>query len=351
MLDTVNNKKIDFEMASEIASKLMENVSSAIFGQENLIVETLCAFLANGHILMTGAPGLAKTTLVRVFAKNLGLQFGRVQFTPDLLPSDITGSEILNIDPESQVRSFEFASGPIFANLVLADEINRASPRTQSAMLEAMQERTVTVAGRMHRLPKPFMVFATQNPYESEGTFPLPEAQLDRFLIHSIVEYPSKEAEMKILSEHAADSLVGESCFREDEEQRYTIDAQTIDALLKEVNKIRIDEEVLMGINSLVRSTRPNDFYCPEDLKSSIWYGAGPRAGLSLISTSRALALVEGSQYVRWQHIRRMCRPVLRHRIRLTSQAMHQQLDEDYLIGTLLQRVEEQHANLAKGIT
>src|SRR4051812_36111842 len=159
---------MSFQDATSLAARLRDNVGQAIFGQETLITETLCCLMAGGHILMTGAPGLAKTTLVRVFGRNLGLRFGRVQFTPDLLPADIIGSDILNIEPGSGRRHFEFSQGPVFTNLLLADEINRASPRTQSALLEAMQERTVTVSGHLHTLPQPFMVFATQNPFESE---------------------------------------------------------------------------------------------------------------------------------------------------------------------------------------
>ena len=202
--------QLSLEEAANIASGLKKSVCNSIFGQEGLITETLCCLLSGGHILVTGAPGLAKTTLVRIFAKHLGIDFGRIQFTPDLLPSDIIGSEILNIDPVTGERKFMFSKGPIFTNLLLADEINRASPRTQSALLEAMQERTCTVGGDIHNLSDAFMVFATQNPFESEGTFPLPEAQLDRFLAHTLVGYPDKASEEQILHAHVENRLIGE---------------------------------------------------------------------------------------------------------------------------------------------
>lgn len=341
-----------FAEAADLAASLKERIGQAVFGQEDLITETLCCLLAGGHILMTGAPGLAKTTLVRVVARNLGLGFGRVQFTPDLLPADITGSDILNIEPDTGRRHFEFAPGPVFANLLLADEINRASPRTQSALLEAMQERSVTVGGRMHPLPLPFMVFATQNPFESEGTFPLPEAQLDRFLVHTLVGYPGAEAEQRILREHAAGQLFGEQQTTaetiKDGDGRLTL--AEVQGLVARTRQIAVDDALLQGIRDLVRSTRPEDELCPEDARRWIWYGAGPRAGLSLVSVARAAALLERSEAVRWEHVRRMAKPVLRHRVRLAAQAARDGMTEDELVGMLITRSEERQKNLAKGI-
>lgn len=342
------NNSLSFSEANDLSTQLLEHVSSSIFGQEDLILETLCCFLAGGHILMTGAPGLAKTTLVRVFSENLGLKFGRVQYTPDLLPSDITGAEILNIDPETQRRSFEFSKGPIFVNLLLADEINRASPRTQSAMLEAMQEKSITVAGKTHYLNLPFMVFATQNPYESEGTFPLPEAQLDRFLLHTLVQYPSKEAELQILTEHAADRLVGEQ-HEEKQKKPLAIGVEKIRAMIAKTKEITIEPEILSAINELVRSTRPESEFCPEKYKDLVWYGAGSRAGLSFISVIRALALIEGVESVRWRHVRRMAKPVLRHRLKLVPHAGRMEFDEDRFIDILLDEIEARHHTFAKG--
>ncbi len=335
--------------ATTMAARLRENVAKAVFGQEQLITEALCCLLSGGHILMTGAPGLAKTTLVRVFARHLGVAFARIQFTPDLLPSDIVGSEILNMDTATGQRHFSFAGGPVFTNLLLADEINRASPRTQSALLEAMQERCVTVAGKQHVLPQPFMVFATQNPFESEGTFPLPEAQLDRFLLHTLVAYPDAESESRILAEHAAGKLVGEQHGVQSAQHEQTSHAQIAD-LISCVRHVHVDEAVITGIRDLVRSTRPEDDLCPDQLKQVIWYGAGPRAGLSLISVSRALALLEGQDSVRWEHVRRLARPALRHRMCLTAQGARDEMSADTVIGNLLERCEENHKNLARGL-
>ena len=209
-MDKEQHNNISFEEAVSKIADLKKQLNRHILGQEDLITEALCCFLTGGHLLITGAPGLAKTTLVKVVARLLGLDFARIQFTPDLLPSDIVGSEILNIDPETSQRHFVFSKGPVFGNFILADEINRASPRTQSALLEAMQEHTVTVSGKHYKLPEPFMVFATQNPFESEGTFPLPEAQIDRFLLHSLISYPNEDAEIEILRAHVDNDLIGE---------------------------------------------------------------------------------------------------------------------------------------------
>jgi len=336
---------LNFGEAVNHVRSLEERIGHLIFGQEELVREVMCCLLASGHVLITGAPGLAKTTLVRVIASNLGLHFGRIQFTPDLLPSDITGCEVLNIDPETQRRTFMFSQGPVFGNFILADEINRASPRTQSALLEAMQERKITVAGKNYELPNPFMVFATQNPFESEGTFPLPEAQLDRFLLHAFMSYPEESAELKILHEHAANALVGEIAERK---EAHPISSKHITEMIACVRKIKISDEILFAIKELVRSTRPGDVHCPQELASSLWYGAGPRAGISLVSVCRSLALMEGMEYVSWRHVRRLAKPVLRHRLRLTLAANRDRLNVDDLIETLLTGLEERHTGLAK---
>lgn len=341
---------INFGQATELVDKLRMKVGESVFGQEDLLEETICCFLSGGHILMTGAPGLAKTTLVRVFGRCLGLEFGRIQFTPDLLPSDIIGAEILNIEPGSGRRTFEFSKGPIFTNLLLADEINRASPRTQSALLEAMQERTSTVSGEVHPLPEPFMVFATQNPFESEGTFPLPEAQLDRFLIHALVDYPGPEAEEQILKSHALSELEGEKRSSDSTVGAPMMEKKEVVQLLEVCSRIKIDQELIKVVSELVRSTRPHDSNCPADISEAIWYGAGPRAGISLISLGKAYALLSGEESVRWSHVKRMAKPALRHRIRLTSQAGRDRLLEDNVVDDLLDRLENRHKYLAKGI-
>lgn len=333
----------------EIVDELRRKVNAAIFGQDDLITETLVCFLSSGHILMTGAPGLAKTTLVRVFSQHLGLDFGRIQFTPDLLPSDIIGTDILNMEASGK-RSFEFSRGPVFTNLLLADEINRASPRTQSALLEAMQEKSCTVSGTLHRLPNPFMVFATQNPFESEGTFPLPEAQLDRFLLHTLVQYPDQAAEEHILKTHAAGRLAGEQRDLNAYKSDTPLNTETIQALMRQCQAIRVDDAILRAVTELVRSTRPDSENCPEDIRKGIWYGAGPRAGISLVSAGKAMALLDKSEEVRWHHVKRLVKPVLRHRIRLSAQATRDRLTEDRVIDELVDRLESRHKFLAKGI-
>ena len=333
--------------AHEYAAKLRKEVALSIYGQDRLVTETLCCFLAGGHILMTGAPGLAKTTLVRVFASHLGLSFGRIQYTPDLLPSDIIGSELLHVDQASGKRYFEFSKGPIFVNLLLADEINRATPRTQSAMLEAMQERRITVGHQNHLLPDPFMVFATQNPFESEGTFPLPEAQLDRFLIHTLVEYPDSESELKILKSHASNSLAGETGI---ENKAFTLGVDLTQKIMAAVKSIKVEDHIIDGVNHLVRATRPDSSSSLEHLRSKVWYGAGPRGGIALISTARALALMEGEDTVRWSHVKRLAKPVLRHRIRLASQVLNENQQIDALIDEVVEYVEKVKSKASRGL-
>ena len=347
-----SSSALTFTAARQKIDTLRSNVNQSIFGQDDLITETMTCLLSGGHILMTGAPGLAKTTLVRVFAESLSLEYGRVQFTPDLLPTDILGTDILNIDPETSQRSFEFAPGPIFVNLVLADEINRASPRTQSALLEAMQERSCTIAGKSYQLPEPFMVFATQNPFESEGAFPLPEAQMDRFLVHTLVDYPTEEAERQILMAHSGNRLIGEN-FAEARAEN-TFDKLTLEDLRQLItasSRVEVPQEVIAMIAEFVRATRPDDPSCPEKLKSTIWYGAGPRAGISLISVARSLALMEGSETVRWSHVRRMAIPVLRHRMRLTAGANRDRIMTDDIVTEILGGVENQFKLQGEGVS
>ena len=348
---------LHFQDASNAMRALRDQLRRLVFGQESLIDEVVCCLAANGHLLMTGAPGLAKTTLVRALAEFVHLEFKRIQFTPDLLPSDITGAEILNIDPASGQREFRFVKGPVFGGLVLADEINRASPRTQSALLEAMQERSVTVAGVSHSLPKPFLVFATQNPFESEGVFPLPEAQMDRFLMHSLVDYPSEGAELTMLDEHAADTLVGEANFGAQEkgalntknEVKAALDVATCAGIVACAKKVTIDPALLKGIVSLVRATRPavdankghGGDAAPDFVNQAVVYGAGPRSGLALVSAARALALLEGHEAVQWRHVERFAKPVLRHRIRLNMGAIRDGITEDSMVERLLAHCRE----------
>lgn len=324
---------------------LKEHIATVIFGQEEIVIETMATLFTGGHILTTGAPGLAKTTLVKAFATALGLEFRRVQFTPDLLPSDITGSEILTLDQESGKRYFEFVKGPVFTNLLLADEINRASPRTQSALLEAMQERTVTTAGHKYELPDPFMVFATRNPYESEGTFNLPEAQIDRFLSHALITYPDIDAETKLLKQHSDCDARHDT----DNIPASSVSADTLRDIIAASVRVPIADALIEAVTELVRSTRPADPLCPAALRPNIIYGASPRAGLSLIALAKSLALLQNDGEVRWQHIARMAKPALRHRLRLSAAAARAEMDADILINTLLDQLIHRNHKLAAG--
>ncbi len=335
------------EQAFSIVSQMRTDLEKVIFGQDQLLTEVLTTLLAGGHLLITGAPGLAKTTLVRVLAGLSGLDFGRVQFTPDLLPTDISGTDILNVDPDSGKRQFEFARGPIFTNLLLADEINRASPRTQSALLEAMQERAVTVNGKRYVLVKPFMVFATQNPYESEGTFVLPEAQLDRFLLHSVVEYPGADAEKRVYEEHAANRLIGEVDLGSQGGQ--IVGRTQILGLIQVAASTQVPDQVLTVINELVRSTRPTDESCPDSVKRMILFGAGTRAGIALVSAAKAHAMLRGRDVVRWEDIKRLAVPVLRHRIKVSIVAAREQWTTDRVLATLVERIANKYSGVLEG--
>ena len=334
-------------VASVDVAELKSSIHQFILGQEHLVQESLSCLLAGGHILMTGAPGLAKTTLVRVLSAHLGLDFKRIQFTPDLMPSDIIGTEILNLDETTNKRNFEFHKGPVFTNLLLADEINRASPRTQSALLEAMSEGRVTVRGKTYELPKPFMVLATQNPYESEGTFPLPEAQLDRFLLHSLVEYPDTNSEQKMLEMFHQGTLVDESKLDSLENK---ISKDDLVRLIQDCKNVEVEPEYISGILDLVKSSRPADDSMNSDNKELLEYGAGPRAGLSLIACSKAHALLSGRKKVEWSDVQAVLQPVLRHRIRLSSKALRSGKNEDAVLLDIVKSMKSKYSELVSGL-
>jgi MoxR-like ATPase len=288
---------------------IRREVGKVIFGQENVVEQTLLAVLSGGHALLVGVPGLAKTKLVSTLGTVLGLNSSRIQFTPDLMPSDILGSEVMDQD-ENGRRSFRFVPGPIFTQLLMADEINRASPRTQSALLQAMQEYHVTVAGRRNDLPQPFHVLATQNPLEQEGTYPLPEAQLDRFLMQVDVGYPELAAERKILLETTG---VHEA------EARGVIDAAQLQDIQHLIRQMPVSEKVVDAILALVRSARPGNGNAATD-KNVAW-GPGPRAGQSLMLCARARALYDGRLAPSIDDIMALAEPVLQHRMALTFAA------------------------------
>ena len=310
--------------------RLREEVGRRIVGQEEVLEEILLALLAGGHALLVGVPGLAKTLMIRSVAEAMQLEFRRIQFTPDLVPSDITGTEIMEEDTSTGHRSFRFVRGPIFANIVLADEINRAPPRTQAALLEAMQEHHVTAAGETMHLPQPFFVLATQNPIEQEGTYPLPEAQLDRFLFLIRVGYPSAAEEVSILrSTTATDNVKLEP----------VLDGPSVLALNRLMREIPASEPALEYAASLTRATRPDQPGIPPLVKQYVRWGAGPRAGQALILGAKAHALLHGRLTVGPEDIQRVAHPVLRHRVLPNFAAEAEGISVEQIIGELLEVV------------
>ncbi|HEY0488603.1 MAG TPA: MoxR family ATPase [Telluria sp.] len=284
---------------------LTASMSKVIIGQDNVIESLVICLLAGGHALVEGVPGLGKTLLVKSLAQATDMQFRRVQFTPDLMPSDIVGTEILEEDTTTHQRVFRFQKGPVFTQVLLADEINRAPPKTQSALLEAMQERSVTFAGTTHKLPQPFFVLATQNPIEQAGTYPLPEAQLDRFLLRIDVGYPTEDEEMMMVSRTTHAGL---------QDAQPAMDVQTLLRLQLLVRDIEIGEHLLRYATRLVRATRPQDTTVASITKHVGW-GAGPRAGQALVLASKARALMHGRLAVTREDIGEMLLPVLAHRV------------------------------------
>ncbi|MCW5702250.1 MAG: MoxR family ATPase [Xanthobacteraceae bacterium] len=295
--------------AEQVSSQIRaakEAISAVIFGQERVIENTLVTILSGGHALLIGVPGLAKTKLVETLGVTLGLDAKRIQFTPDLMPSDILGAEVLD-ESSAGKRSFRFIAGPVFAQLLMADEINRASPRTQSALLQAMQEQHITVAGARHDLPKPFHVLATQNPLEQEGTYPLPEAQLDRFLMEIDVDYPDRDAERRILFETTG---------AEETLAKAAMSAEKLIAAQRLVRRLPVGDSVVEAILSLVRAARPS----AEGEKLIAW-GPGPRASQSLMLAVRARALLDGRLAPSVDDVLDLAEPVLKHRMALTFTA------------------------------
>ena len=319
------------------AARLRAEVQRRIIGQETVLDEILMALIAGGHALLVGVPGLAKTLMVRSLAEAVRLEFHRIQFTPDLVPSDITGTEILEEDAVTGTRSFRFVRGPIFANIVLADEINRAPPRTQAALLEAMQEHSVTASGDTMRLPEPFFVLATQNPIEQEGTYPLPEAQLDRFLFDIRVSYPSETDEVTILR-----STTGAPA----ETLEPILGAAELLHLQRLTREIAAGDSVLRYAAAIVRATRPDDGRAPELVREYVRWGAGPRAGQSLILGAKAHALLRGRLAVSPDDVRRVVLPVLRHRVLPNFAAEAERVGVERIIEDLLARVEPPRSDI-----
>jgi MoxR-like ATPase len=311
-------------------ARLREEIARRIVGQHAVLDEILMAIMAGGHALLVGVPGLAKTLMIRSIAEAMRLDFHRIQFTPDLVPSDITGTEIMEEDSATGARSFRFVHGPIFANIVLADEINRTPPRTQAALLEAMQEHSVTAAGDTMRLPEPFFVLATQNPIEQEGTYPLPEAQLDRFLFDIRIGYPTEDDEISILRATTGSAPPPLAA---------VLDGEGTIAVQRLVREVPASEPALRYAAALARATRPDDPTAPDLVKRAVRWGAGPRAGQALILGAKAHALLAGRAAVSPDDIRRVARPVLRHRVLPSFAGEAEGITAERVIDEVLARV------------
>ena len=318
---------------------IRSELSKVIVGQNETIEQLLAAIYTGGHCLLEGVPGLAKTLIVSTLASILDVSFKRIQFTPDLMPSDITGTQVLEEDEHGK-RSFRFVEGPIFANILLADEINRTPPKTQAALLEAMQERQVTVGRETFTLPKPFFTIATQNPIEQEGTYPLPEAQLDRFMFNIRLDYPSVAEEEQILTT----TTRGET-----PTVNKVLSARAILNVQQLVTSVAVNPFIIKYVASIVRATRPSDETSPEYIRELVDFGAGPRAGQNLIAGAKAMAAMEGRFSVDVNDVRRIALPVLRHRIGTNFQATAEGMDSDSLASRLLDDIKPpQPEKLAK---
>ena len=325
-------------------TRLREEIGKVVIGQQETVDQLLISLFSRGHCLLVGVPGLAKTLLVSTIAQILELSFRRIQFTPDLMPSDITGTDVLQDDPETGRRTFQFMQGPLFTNMLLADEINRTPPKTQAALLEAMQERHVTVGSATYRLPQPFFVLATQNPIEQEGTYPLPEAQLDRFMFNIVVTYPTAAEELRILRQTTG----GET-----PELSTALTGRQILALQEVVRKVPVAEHIFVYARDLVRATRPDEGEAPNFIREYVSWGAGPRAGQNLILGAKARAVLEGRFHVTTEDVQSVAHPVLRHRIVSTFPADSEGVTRDDIITRLIEKtprpLEQKARRAARG--
>src|SRR5882757_8651633 len=325
---------------------LRAELGKVIVGQEPVIEELLISMFCRGHALLVGVPGLAKTLLISTLSKTLGLSFNRIQFTPDLMPSDITGTEVIEEDKTTGGRAMRFVRGPVFANVILADEINRTPPKTQAALLEAMQEHQVTAGGKQHRLPQPFFVLATQNPIEQEGTYPLPEAQLDRFMFNINVGYPTEDEEFQI---------VRLTTMGRDFDLKNVLSGDEVIALQEIVRKVPVADHVIRYALQFSRLTRRTEGNCPQFVNDYVGWGAGPRASQYLILAGKARALLKGRYHVSTEDIRQVALPVLRHRIVTNFNAEAEGVKSDDIVKKLIaptprQQYDEADANAARMI-
>jgi MoxR-like ATPase len=322
--------KARVERFQTVQKALVGEVRKVIVGQEEVLEQVQISLFVGGHCLITGLPGTAKTLLVKTLAQALGLKFTRIQFTPDLMPSDITGTDIIEEDPTTGRRTWTFVQGPIFGNVVLADEINRTPPKTQSALLEAMQERTVTVRGNHYKLPSPFFVLATQNPIELEGTYPLPEAQLDRFLFNTVLDYLGAEEELRVISLTTTTASADVKAITTGEE---ILDFQSL------VRMVPIAESVARYAVSVVRASRNTDATAPDFVKKYVNFGASVRGIQNLVLAAKARALMKGRYHVTYEDIQKLVTPILRHRILINFQAESDKQTTDMLLARLLEYV------------
>jgi len=331
--DSTSTSEADLQAVADLknaCTRIKTELAKVIVGQEPVVEEVLIAILTRNHALLVGVPGLAKTLLVSTLAQTLQLSFKRIQFTPDLMPSDITGTEVIYQDPATGQREFRFLKGPIFANMILADEINRTPPKTQAAMLESMQERTVSVGGTDYPLPDPFFVLATQNPIEQEGTYPLPEAQLDRFMFMIHVNYPSDTEERQIMK-----MATGVSVGKPDP----VLTGSDILQLQQIVRRMPVAEHVYAYAEKLVRVTRPKSAESLEFCRKWLTWGAGPRAGLNLILGAKARAMLAGQFYVSCDDVAAVAPPIFRHRIILNFAAQSESVTADDITQKILESV------------
>ena len=322
-----NEDKDAVDQLHQVYGRMKEELGQVIVGQDQVVEQALMAIFCRGHALLVGVPGLAKTLLVSTLSKALDLSYKRIQFTPDLMPTDITGTDVLEVDPETGRRGFRFVNGPIFANLVLADEINRTPPKTQAALLEAMQEHHVTVGDHTLALPQPFFVLATQNPIEQEGTYPLPEAQLDRFLFNIIVNYPTESEEREIIKRVTSPNHTTVSPM---------MTAADILRLQEVVKRVPVGDHVIDFAAKLVRATRPKDPSAPDFVREMVGWGAGPRAGISLITAAKAHAVLRGRFHATTADVAAIAAPVMRHRVITTFNAEAAGVSSDDVIQKLL---------------
>jgi MoxR-like ATPase len=335
----VELETVDFDSPDDIAladkmkvgrKQIIEELGKRIIGQAEVIELVLQTLFVGGNSLIVGVPGLAKTLLIATLARVLDLKFTRIQFTPDLMPSDITGTDIIQEDPTTGRRQMVFAPGPIFANIVLADEINRTPPKTQSALLEAMQEHRVTIQGRTYELAEPFYVFATQNPIELEGTYPLPEAQLDRFMFHIVIDHPPEDEELDVVRTTTA--II-------DPHFQRPVNGDDLVAFQRLVRRVPVAEPVLRYALSIVRTSRPKSKQAPDSVKKFVAFGASVRAAQYLVLGAKARALTSGRYHVSFDDIRSMAHPVLRHRVLMNFRAESEGITTDSIVDELLSTV------------